>query len=73
MVDYDTEGFDIRNMIICGHEAIVYTKDDGMMIVWVDKHYSTFYFIRTYNMDENSFWEIANYWASKRLKFGVEE
>lgn len=73
VVDYDTEGFDIRNMIICGHEAIVYTKDDGMMIVWVDKHYSTFYFIRTYNMDENSFWEIANYWASKRLKFGVEE
>ena len=70
--DYDTEGFDRRDITINGHEGIVYTKDDGMMIVWLDEKNSAFYYIRTYNLDENNFWEVANYWASKRIKMGED-
>lgn len=72
VVDYDTEGFDRQDIIINGHEAVFYTKDDGLMIVWVDKNYSAYYYIRAYSMDENSFWEVANYWASKRIKMGED-
>lgn len=70
--DFDTEGFTKQEITINRHDAMLFTKDDGMIIIWLDEEYPALYFLRTYDVDEKVFWEVANYWASKRIKMGED-
>lgn len=70
MVDFDSEDFTRQDMVINGHQGVLFTKDQELQVIWLDENNSAFYFLRSSNLDESSFWEIATYWSSRCIKMG---
>lgn len=68
--DFDSEGFERQEITINGHRGTLFIKSLEKQMIWLDDNNSVIFFLHASNLDESTFWEIAEYWSSRQITLG---